>query len=214
MSNDRDEFTACIQKNNGMLRIVDDCDECRKSEICRSWSDCDALSAEIETLAARVAALEGGGMECPEGQVCVNPEDVCQTGFVGVDPANSAVWCREVGGCPQPVCEDFTIACEPGQECECGTCEECPQAKCEDVGLTKCGEQCVDLTKDEDHCGSCWNFCSPGYLCRAGVCALSCQTGLTKCATQCVNTRTDEANCGSCARECDPGEICDMCLCQ
>ncbi len=37
-------------------------------------------------------------------------------------------------------------------------------------GETACGEICVDLASDQQHCGGCGNLCGGGDVCSAGAC--------------------------------------------
>ncbi|HEY6080481.1 MAG TPA: hypothetical protein VIW29_16825 [Polyangiaceae bacterium] len=49
-----------------------------------------------------------------------------------------------------------------------GSClEECPEE------LTACDQQCVDLSDNEDHCGSCGNACGAQESCQAGECVFT-----------------------------------------
>ncbi|MBN2494472.1 MAG: hypothetical protein JXR96_07785, partial [Deltaproteobacteria bacterium] len=85
---------------------------------------------------------------------------------------------------------------------------------CEDdgcpSGLSECGEACVDLLRDGDHCGECDHACEPGFVCDgSGHCALSCQAGLSDCDGTCVDLLRNPAYCGDCDTACDPGYLCD-----
>ena len=58
-------FYACVKKNNGQLRIVDDCSQCLPSEVPISWQydcSCDITREEFDDLVARVETFEGA---CP-----------------------------------------------------------------------------------------------------------------------------------------------------
>jgi hypothetical protein len=83
------------------------------------------------------------------------------------------------------------------------TCEACP------MGLTLCGDSCIDTQTAQAHCGACGAACSAGSVCDgAGACALSCQAGLTDCNGTCADTNSDRANCGSCGNPCEAGFVC------
>ncbi len=72
-----------------------------------------------------------------------------------------------------------------------------------------CGEECVDLQTDLDHCGDCDAACSAGQRCQAGACELDpCDSGLVECGGACVDPMTDGAHCGSCGNACDADESC------
>jgi hypothetical protein len=64
-----------------------------------------------------------------------------------------------------------------GDDKVCG----CPEGK------TRCNDRCVNLQKNENHCGECFNRCQTDQTCVGGVCCPDAQvcstgTGLTCCA--------------------------------
>ena len=75
-------------------------------------------------------------------------------------------------------------------------------------GQRRCGERCVDVNTDRDHCGSCGLACPGGRSCTAGSCQLSCPTGQTLCDDRCATLSTDRAHCGRCGNACGPGRVC------
>jgi len=85
---------------------------------------------------------------------------------------------------------------------------------CTTLGLTTCGDECVNTQKDEQNCGACSASCYSGYLCSAGTCVLSCQLGLAACGGQCVNLYKDEENCGQCGFICASNQRCNLGACQ
>lgn len=60
------------------------------------------------------------------------------------------------------------------------------------TGQTRCGGKCVDLTTDNEHCGSC----------HAPHCGGLC------CSGSCVFPLQDPNNCGQCGQECSEAEEC------
>lgn len=80
-------------------------------------------------------------------------------------------------------------------------------------GLTKCGKDCVDKSRNKNHCGSCDNKCDSKFDCINGIC--SCPLGSQLCNGQCVNTNTDSNNCGRCGNVCKGGTTCSngTCVC-
>jgi stigma-specific protein Stig1 len=60
-------------------------------------------------------------------------------------------------------------------------------------GLTRCGERCVNLRRNERHCGSCFNRCRSTQTC---------------CKGRCVNLQRNERHCGSCFNRCAEGQEC------
>jgi hypothetical protein len=106
-----------------------------------------------------------------------------------------------------------------GDDKVCG----CPE------GRTPCNDRCVNLDRNENHCGSCFNRCQTGETCADGTCCPNsrvCGTGtsLTCCAEgqECVDgvcqgscpgtTLTTEGDC-NCASIC-PGGIPITVTCQ
>lgn len=97
--------------------------------------------------------------------------------------------------------------CPEGMQCSFENCiplEDCPEDK-----QTRCGDQCVVISSDVDHCGSC-DPCPP----LANAKALSCIQG--QCQYQCdagyrdVDGDLSMAPLGT-GCECPPGEVCDTC---
>lgn len=81
------------------------------------------------------------------------------------------------------------------------------------VGLSRCGEACVDLQSNGLHCGACGRVCGNNSACQMGECR--CATGFEPCADRCVNTQSDPRNCGGCGRACPlVGSICASGVCE
>jgi hypothetical protein len=66
-------------------------------------------------------------------------------------------------------------------------------------GQTRCGDRCVNLQKNENHCGSCSNRCGSNQTC---------------CNGRCVNLQRNERHCGSCSIRCSEGSECVEGVCQ
>jgi hypothetical protein len=83
-----------------------------------------------------------------------------------------------------------------------------------------CGSNCVDLSSDPLHCGTCTTVCTtadagdPGdagtitAICTGGTCGIVCDGGLSECTGQCFDTSNDLNHCGSCTNACDGGACC------
>lgn len=78
---------------------------------------------------------------------------------------------------------------------------------------TACGEECVDLLDDPDHCGACDAACAEGQLCVGGMCAVECPAGQIVCGDRCVDVRSDPLHCGACDVACDEGLLCGDGMC-
>lgn len=79
---------------------------------------------------------------------------------------------------------------------------------------TRCGDACVDLTRDFDHCGACGARCPTSAVCTTDALGTSCVCPGTQvvCGTgeaaTCVDTSSDRDHCGACGRACGAGEVC------
>jgi hypothetical protein len=110
------------------------------------------LAAVLTTLAAAPIAI---AQDCPPYlEPCIGTGGIC------VDPDNDERYC----GCTPMYPGEY---CMNGEMCINGVCVlVCPSP------LTKCGNYCADLSKDEDNCGYCGNVCPPGFLCENGNCVI------------------------------------------
>jgi hypothetical protein len=72
----------------------------------------------------------------------------------------------------------------------------------------RCGADCVDLQRDNLHCGACGRACDASRLCRGGMCVAPCPLGQLRCNDRCVPGLSDPANCGACGRACPVGQSC------
>jgi hypothetical protein len=73
------------------------------------------------------------------------------------------------------------------------------------AGSTCCNGTCSDLQRDSLHCGRCDRMCGFAERCQSGVCACP-NSGEFDCAGTCRNILTDRNNCGGCGLICElPG---------
>jgi hypothetical protein len=94
--------------------------------------------------------------------------------------------------------------CDPFRE-ECGDEELC---ECRH-GLTACAGYCVDLERDDYHCGECFARCAADRSCGGGEClASTCEGFPDACEGTCTDFDTDVLNCGGCDRPCFEDELC------
>jgi hypothetical protein len=77
--------------------------------------------------------------------------------------------------------------------------------------LVKCGNACIDVDANPQHCGKCNESCESGESCTAGECT-KCGAGQTRCKGRCVNTLIDPAHCGRCSRACDLSCLLGICI--
>ncbi len=67
------------------------------------------------------------------------------------------------------------------------------------VNERRCNGRCVNIKRNENHCGRCNHACGDNQYCSKGKC---CKKGRRNCNGKCVNLRNDENNCGSCGNVC------------
>ena len=77
-----------------------------------------------------------------------------------------------------------------------------------------CGEVCVDVLSDTNHCGGCGQACAADNVCDAGMCASECSGGRTQCGQLCVDLTSNLAHCGECGESCDADGACIEGNCQ
>jgi len=71
---------------------------------------------------------------------------------------------------------------------------------------TMCGEDCVDLASDGEHCGACFERLGVAEVCEDGVPV--CWEGLVRCGSECVDTNADQYHCGGCNLACSAYDDC------
>lgn len=105
------------------------------------------------------------GNACAQAEVCVAGSCECapnatqcgsQCSITASDPANCG-GCAGQGG----------QVCATGQVCEGGQCKQA----CDFTTSSRCGDACVDLQTDSNHCGACEQACGNVKSCKAGVCS-------------------------------------------
>jgi hypothetical protein len=83
--------------------------------------------------------------------------------------------------------------------------------------LVLCGDQCVDIQRDNDNCGACGYLCPIVTACRGGICVRICEPPCIYprecCDGECLNTSSDRWNCGECGRFCALMETCEDGVC-
>jgi hypothetical protein len=80
--------------------------------------------------------------------------------------------------------------------------------------LSRCNGVCVDLSSDQNNCGTCGASCGPALMCKGASCRVNCAaSGFTECGGTCVDLLTDVHNCGSCAKACSAGWWCSNGTC-
>lgn len=103
--------------------------------------------------------------------------------------------------CGPDGCGGVCGTCDPGRRCSAGTClvEGCPGDD------RRCGADCVDVTRDVDHCGGCEKACvapeGGRTRCDDGACVAICVAA--DGAPVEVDPQTDRLHCGACGVACE-----------
>lgn len=169
-------------------------------EVCEDWDgmevqcgecdDDDECGAEIENICGCPCEIDGSCYA--DGDA--NPDDACMI-------------------CDSEVADDAFVEAPDGTEC--GEGQVCDGGDCvcgED--FAECGDECVDIDADRNHCGECDNACADDQICSDGECEDSCPEGESICDEECVDQQTDLEHCGECAHACstdvdDAEVLCD-----
>lgn len=108
----------------------------------------------------------------------------------------------------EPTIADGGGAGSPAASCGCKPDQQCaPDGGCMcAAGLSRCGDACVDLSRDVGHCGACGVDCKTDEACMKGACA--CAPGHKLCDKRCVDITKDPEHCGSCDTECTKSPAC------
>jgi hypothetical protein len=81
------------------------------------------------------------------------------------------------------------------------------------AGMAYCGGECVDVSWNDTHCGSCNNTCSAIETCYGGTCESNCAWNEIACGNACVNPNTNPSHCGACNVSCGAGQSCVSGVC-
>lgn len=157
------------------------------------------------------------GHTCPNQESCIEGLCRCEGGILCDGACAIGGVCCEAEDCEPEACRSTN--CTNNQ---CGYDLEPDGASCSD-GLC-CLATCVDVSSDQEHCGSCFHPCRNGDVCVDGTCGAVCDVtvfceadGPTPdcCGGACTNTATDVDNCGACGQACDAGQRCwdGQCVC-
>jgi hypothetical protein len=114
---------------------------------------------------------------------------------------------------PAPRPPPTTPAPPPTVQCkverDCNTFETCQAGRCVcEKPYTRCGNECVVLFRNHEHCGSCGNACGPSASCNGGKCQTCTGHGRRLCGTDCAFVIGDNKHCGRCNNRCIPPRLC------
>ncbi len=72
----------------------------------------------------------------------------------------------------------------------------------------RCGDRCVDVDSDPDHCGLCGHACEGGEVCSQGACLSQCYADYEECRGGCFDVSVSAVHCGRCGNGCAGDDIC------
>lgn len=135
--------------------------------------------------------LSNKGRCKPGVQICERGQWLACTGFVLPRP--------EGEDCSTPDVDDN---CDGQVNEGCQNVQKCPGSQ------SLCGQRCIDVQQDTQHCGQCDRACSHDRECRSGLCV--CPSGLSSCDPNqpCIDINTHAQHCGACGRSCGNLESC------
>jgi hypothetical protein len=113
--------------------------------------------------------------------------------MLGSTAAQGEVAARSCGGGKQRCRRDDD--CCSGFNCYNGRCA------CADEWKTACKTICVNLKKDNKHCGRCGNTCKGELECGNKKCRCL-DRSKSKCGTECPDIKTSNKHCGECGNQC------------
>jgi hypothetical protein len=113
-----------------------------------------------------------------------------------------------------------SLTTDPGDSDDCGGCglgQACIDDVCTSTcgtGLRLCGDECVDVQSDGDHCGECDRLCDSPTVCSGADCRDECPDGTQQCDGGCPEI-DHVLHCGGCNQPCLPGWDCveGTCVC-
>jgi len=161
--------TPCAQRGTRSRRNVlcEDGQGMEREEITQ-----DGCDRETEGMVVHLGDYDG---DCIYGDICSlqgTQSRINQVCFDGL--AIESIETRPLEMCQRIT--DGTPCGEGGFECLAGACA-CPLAMPE-----PCGERCVDVSRDRQHCGACDQVCARGQLCVASQCIDACGNGMVDVA--------------------------------
>lgn len=163
---------------------------------CGSCGEVCSFVNAIATCANAACAL--GACTAGWGNCDLDDANGCETDLQ--QSTQHCGWCGNVCSAPS----NATAICELGN---CGfVCNG---------GFTRCGDICVDVLSDPNHCGSCdAPLCPEGASCANGDCHCPASAPVA-CANRCVDLQSDVEYCGGCdAEPCPIGATCANGACQ
>ena len=213
-----------VERCKGGYLLDDKCVACLKDEHCRSSQEpkstkiCSnegkcVCGSDSDCPDRQYCGTEGGCFECLKDSHCTTEKPKCVQHFCQVcEPGQSKA-------CMLPnVCGEGISICESrGEWSDCkvpdsGFCKEdevCIDKKCTTCRASQpllCGDVCVNIATDANHCGACQKACKPGQLCSGERCV--CQPGQLLCDGKCIDPTNNPAHCGACGRACTSGQTC------
>ncbi|MBK04015.1 MAG: hypothetical protein CL932_04535 [Deltaproteobacteria bacterium] len=201
------------------------CVACLKDEHCRSSDQSDSTKicskdnkcicgSDKDCPERQFCGLEGGCFECLQDTHCAGGDKPkCVQNFCQVCAPGDTKACTLPNVCGEgiSVCESRGewSDCKVPDSGFCKSGEVCVNKRCTTCLASQpllCGDVCVNIATDANHCGACQKACKPGQLCSGERCV--CQPGQLLCDGKCIDPTNNPAHCGACGRACTSGQTC------
>jgi hypothetical protein len=150
-----DQWIACVEK----------CGRCRVEEqFCVIVGDAEHPDTHATCCFEHQRCCQDSRRCCDKTDVCCggdNPSACCPQGRTCCASASAGCCLSDETCCPGLGCRNLSV-----DETSCGECgkpcasgETCRNGRCEcPVELTRCGDRCVDIERDPEHCGGCFAY--------------------------------------------------------
>jgi hypothetical protein len=149
----------CLQCATGLCETDGGCRQCLTD------ADCSGATPRCELVGHTCVECLPGGGACPAGQYCTDALH-CEQGCERATDCNSQR-CLPTHECFECLTDS---ECTAGRVCGTGVCgAPCTGSTCADGGVC-CSGRCVELARDDDHCGSCGNDCAATQFCNGTTC--------------------------------------------
>ena len=166
---------------------------------CETSGDClndgKCISVLGSTLCAEACVAGDAGFATCEGGAC--------------EPAGGADFGCKLSCAAAPCPAGLTCADRGDGVAWCAAPDAPGLSGC-DGGQLRCGDTCVSVKDNADHCGKCDNACAEGGTCDGLQC--TCPKGQLDCDGLCINVLTNVAHCGNCNADCTYDHASPLCV--
>ena len=217
--NNTAQFTSCVQnevciENNSLYSCQ--CllmkDKSQSGLVCGTGEDRRCIQPDAEATCG--ATCDSEGKKCPNHTECKLVEGsyqcVCTDESLSIETQDGNITCinpqKDMTYCgltKEDILAGKTHQCLFGEECKEGECV------CKE-GYVKCGDACIDPSKDALHCGASGDCsqtasgenyrgeaCGDAGVCENGVCHCNTENGYVLCDGECIDPTRNADYCGA-----------------